>query len=81
MPLGQYNTQTQNQQQGLLLMRFKNIQNISVHNKNVKKLESIWGAVLTDGLLGRPTLWPHVVRRFTKHSRTRPCLGGQSFEF
>jgi len=41
MPLGQYNTQTQNQQQGLLLMRFKNIQNISVHNKNVKKLESI----------------------------------------
>lgn len=28
---------------------------------------------LTDGLLGNPTLWPHVVSKFTKHSRTRPC--------
>lgn len=41
MPLGQYKTQTQNQQQGLLLMRFKNTQNISVRIKNVKKFESI----------------------------------------
>ncbi len=28
---------------------------------------------LTDGLLGRPTFWPHVFNRFTRHSRTRPC--------
>lgn len=27
---------------------------------------------LTDGDLGSPTLWPHVVRRLTRHSRTRP---------
>jgi hypothetical protein len=40
MPLGHCNTQTQNQQQGLLLMRFNNFQNISVSIKNVKKLES-----------------------------------------
>lgn len=27
---------------------------------------------LTDGLFGSPTLCPQVVRRFTKHSLTRP---------
>lgn len=27
--------------------------------------------VLTDGLFGRPTFWPHVVDKLTKHSRTR----------
>lgn len=26
---------------------------------------------LTDGLLGKPTRWPHVVNRLTRHSRTR----------
>lgn len=28
---------------------------------------------LTDGLFGKPTRWPHVVNRLTRHSRTRPC--------
>lgn len=30
-------------------------------------------ASLTEGLFGRPTRWPHVVSKLTRHSRTRDC--------
>lgn len=50
-------------------MRF--IKNIFVQTKLCREKFKI--EKLTDGLFGNPTRWPHVVSKFTKHSRTRPC--------
>lgn len=36
-------------------------------------MEKSLNRILTDGLLGKPTLWPHVVNKLTRHSRTRDC--------
>lgn len=37
------------------------------------RITVIISTALTDGLLGKPTRWPHVVSKLTRHSRTRPC--------
>lgn len=36
-------------------------------------MQHLLSGILTDGLFGKPTRWPHVVNKLTKHSRTRDC--------